>query len=97
MSAFGDENIGGLYVPVDNAFGVSGIECVGNFDSQTEQYIRFDWPARDAMLERYAIEKLHHDEWMLADFVNGADVRMVQGRGSFSFSLETGKSLRVLR
>src|ERR1017187_6938634 len=32
---------------------------------------------------------------MLADFVNGADVGMVQSRGSLRFTLETGESLCV--
>ena len=50
------------------------------------------------MLQRHAIQKLHGDERLavlLADFVNGADVGMVQGRGGLGFALKTGQSLRV--
>ncbi|MGB9403375.1 MAG: hypothetical protein WCA98_07540 [Candidatus Acidiferrales bacterium] len=34
---------------------------------------------------------------VLADFVDGADIRMVQSRCGLRFALETGDSLRILR
>ena len=57
-------------------------------------------PPRDAVLQRHAIQKLHGDERLavlLADFVDGADVGMVQGRSGSSFALEAVQGLRVLR
>ena len=51
------------------------------------------------MLQRHAIEKLHGDEGLpvlLADFVDGADVGMVQGGCGLGFALKTGEGLRIL-
>ena len=51
------------------------------------------------MLQRVAIEKFHGDEGLavlLVDFVDGADVGMVQSGGGFGFTLEAGEGLRIL-
>src|SRR5437868_4642116 len=51
------------------------------------------------MFQRHAVQKLHDDERLtlvLADFVNGADIGMVQCRGSLRFALEAGQSLGIL-
>ena len=47
MSALGDENIGRLDVAVNNAFGVSRVERVGNFDGQSQDKlsVSIGWPA----------------------------------------------------
>jgi hypothetical protein len=37
MSTLGDEDVRGLDVAVDDAFGVGGVESVGNLDSDGEQ------------------------------------------------------------
>jgi hypothetical protein len=50
------------------------------------------------VLEGHPIEKLHGDECFLvlfADFVDSADVGMVQGRRSLCLAFETRQSLRV--
>ncbi len=52
------------------------------------------------MFQRHAVQKLHDDEWtpiVLANFVNGADVGMVEGRGGLAFALEAAERLRVVR
>jgi hypothetical protein len=46
------------------------------------------------------VQKLHGDEGLvsvLADFVNGADIGMVEGRGSTSLAAKAFQRLRVLR
>ncbi len=54
--------------------------------------------ARDSVLQRQAVQKLHGDEGtalLLANVVNGADVGVVQcGRG-LGFTLKAGQRLRV--
>jgi hypothetical protein len=40
MSTLGDEDVRGLDVAVDDAFGVGGVESVGNLDSDGEQASR---------------------------------------------------------
>jgi len=50
-----------------------------------------DGLAGDTMLQRHAIEKLHGDERLvvvLSDFIDGADVGMIQGRRGLGFALE---------
>src|SRR5215469_870477 len=52
------------------------------------------------MLERLTIQELHGDErlaFVLANLVNGADMRMIERRSSLSLALETFKGLRVVR
>ena len=50
------------------------------------------------VLQRQPIQKLHDDEALLAlldNVVNRADVGMIQCRGGFRFTPETGQCLRV--
>ena len=69
--------------------------------SMASDRIRFHLhrPARDPVLQRQAIQKLHGDERLavvLADLVNRADVGMVQRRGRLRFAPEALQRLRVL-
>src|SRR5713101_1611001 len=51
------------------------------------------------MLERQPIQKLHHDEWLailMPDFIDRADIGMVEGRGRLRLSLEAGQCLGIL-
>ena len=100
VTALGDENVGRLDVAMNDSFGVSGIQCIGNLDGQIEQNIRLDGLSRDAMLQREAIQKFHGDERLpvlFADFVDGADVGMIQGGCGLRFALEAAQGLRVVR
>src|SRR5271154_7028337 len=50
------------------------------------------------MLQRQSIQKLHGDECLavlVVDFVDGADVGVIQRRGRLGFALKTGERLRV--
>jgi hypothetical protein len=84
---------------VDDAFGVGGVEGVCNFDGEIDQRFGVDGTASDAVLEGLAFEELHDDEGLavfLVNFVDGADVGMVQGRSGASFPLKTIKGLTIL-
>jgi hypothetical protein len=51
-----------------------------------------------AMLQRDPFQKLHHDEGpaiLLADFMNRADVGMIEGGSGLRLALKTGQRLRV--
>jgi hypothetical protein len=84
MAVAVDEAIGGLDVAVNDTLGVGGGEGVGNLAGEDEKHVDFDRLSGDAALEGQAFEELHGDEGViavLADFVDGADVGMVE-RGS---------------
>ena len=93
VSALGDKDVGGLDVAVDDAFGVGCIECVGNLDGQRQNQLGFHRTPGDAVLQRQAVQKLHGDERfavLVVNFVDGADVRMIQCGGSLGFALKAG-------
>ncbi len=98
VAAFGDKNIGGLDVAVNDVFGVRSVERVGDFDCESQEVFDVHGAAVDAVLERLAIEKFHGDEGvaiLLADIVNRADVGMVQCGGGLRFTLESRQSLWI--
>ena len=98
VAAIGDEKIGGLDVAMDDAFGMRGVEGVGDFDAEIEQRFHIEGASGNAVLERHAIEKFHDDEGaslVLADFVDGADIGMIEGGSSAGFAAETFESLRI--
>ena len=81
VAAIGDEDIRRLDIAVDDAFAVRRIQGVCDFDRQREQALELHRSAVDQVLQSLTAEALHHDEQMtlmLADFVDGADVGMVQ-------------------
>src|SRR4029077_7721116 len=89
VAALGDEYVCGLDVAVDDAFRVGGFERVGNFDSPVEDLLERLWLATDVMFQRVAFEELHGDEGdaiLVANFVNCADVRMIEGGGGARFA-----------
>ena len=56
------------------------------------------WAARDLVLQRHAIQKLHGNKGLavlVVNFVDGANVGMVQRRCSFGFALKAAERLRV--
>ena len=66
------------------------------FRSRGTESVGFDRPPRNAVLERQPVEKLHGDERLavlVVNFVDGADVGMVQRRGGVGFTLKTGRGL----
>ena len=57
-------------------------------------------PAGNKVLQRLPVEKLHGNERpsvVFADFMDGADVRVIQGGSSLRLALEAAQSLRVWR
>src|SRR5579863_8208046 len=83
---------------MNDAFGVCGVEGVGNVDADLKKAINFERRAGDDVLERGAFHELHDDEGAAVEFlnvVNGADVGMVQRRGGARFALKTFESLRI--
>ena len=96
VAAFRDENVGGLDVAMNDALAVRGVESVGDVDGEREKAIHLHRAGGDGVLERLAVEKFHGDEGFavcIADFVDGADVRVIQSGSGFGFAAKAFESL----
>jgi hypothetical protein len=99
VAALGHKNIRRLDVAMDNSQRVGGIQAISNFDAEREQCLQFHGTVADDVLQRRAVEVLHDDERLailLADVMNGADIRMVERRSGFSLAAEPPQGLRIL-
>ena len=99
MAPVGDKNVGRLDVTVNDAF-----ECAASSASAmsmaSDRSFGFQRTPCNAMLQRYAVQKLHGDEYLavlVINFVDRADVRMIERRCYLSLASKTGESLRVAR
>ena len=93
MFSLGHENIGWLYVAVNDALGMGGVERIGHFDADRHQGVQFHRTSRNAVLERRAIQKFHGDEPLavfFANVVNRGDVGVIQRRCCLRFTLKAG-------
>ena len=84
VAAFGDEDVGGFDVAMDDAFCVGGVECVGDFRGKRKKKIGLEGLAGDSLFESYAVQKFHGEigaATLEPDFINSADVGMVEGGG----------------
>ena len=98
VSTLGDEDICRLDVAMDNALGVGCLERVRNVDAQCQQSAGLQRPSGDAVVERQPSRySITMNDWpsCFADFVDGADVGMVQRRRRPRFAAETFQGLRV--
>src|SRR5712691_2707535 len=71
-----------------NIFAVRGIKRVRNLNGEIQQFLSRNWSCADSALKSLPFKQLHRDEGLaivLADFVDGADVGMVQSRGGSCF------------
>ena len=94
------KNVGRLDIAVDHALGVRRIQRVGHFDAQRQHRLALHWLGANAMFQRLAVEKLHGDERLLtafADFVNGANVGMIERRRRTRLAAKPFQCLRVSR
>ena len=99
LAARGDENICRLDIAVDNALGVGGIERVGDLNGKVHDLLGGERPAGNTHIQGHAFEQLHGDEAVpaiFANFMDGANIGMIQGGGGAGFALETLQRLRVM-
>src|SRR5712692_9495030 len=83
-----------------DAFRVSGLQGVGDLDTQLQQLAGREGLGGDAVLQRLPFQKLHDDEgpaFIFADVVDGADVGVVEGGGGARFALEALERLAIAR
>ena len=85
---------------MDDAFGVGGIERAGHLDTGVEQFVKRQRAVGDLVLQRVPIEKFHGDEMLACefiDFIDRADVGMIQRGGGARFALEALERPAVAR
>jgi len=78
---------------------VGGIKGIGDFGSDCKELLHVERAASDAMLQGSAVEVLHGDKGLLAvpaDFIDGANVRMIQCGSRASFAAEAFERLRIV-
>ncbi len=85
---------------MDDSFRVSRGQRVRNLGTHIEQHAERQRVTADALPQGFPLEQLHRNETLsvvFANFVDRADVGMIEcGRGT-SFSAEPFKCLRILR
>src|SRR5215470_17322448 len=100
MATLGHEDIGGFDIPVDHACGMGSVQCIGDVNGESEKSFHFQRTPRNTLLQRHTVQKFHHNEWLtllLPDFVDGANVGMVQRRSCLCLTLEPSQRLWVFR
>jgi hypothetical protein len=98
VPALGDENVRRLDVAVKDALDVRRIQSISDLDGQGQSQLGFHRSACDAVLQRQALQELHGDECfavLVVNFVNRADVGMVQCGSSLGLTLKAAECLRV--
>src|SRR5262249_23169199 len=86
VPALRHKNVRGFYVAMNDPLGVRGIERIGNVDGNLNHLIEIERMRSNQVLQRRAFQILHSNKAravVLANFVNRANVRMIQ-RGSRS-------------
>ena len=77
---------------------VCGVEGVGDADGEAEEDVGVERLSGDAMFQGHALEKFHGDESfaaLIVNFVDGADVGVIEGGGGFGFALKAAEGLRI--
>ncbi len=83
---------------MNNSLALCRVQRIGHFDRQRQQCFGPHRLARDAVLQRYPVQKLHGDESLavlFANVINRANVGVIQRRGSLCLTLKTGQSLGI--
>ncbi len=99
LPATGYEDVGGLDVLMNDALGVCGVESVGNLNAQIEYRFDLQRLATDSVSERLPLQQFHGDEGSpidLVDFMDRADVRVVQRGRRLGLPLEAAEGLCVV-
>src|SRR5215467_4777413 len=99
VATFCHKDIRRFDVAVNYAFRMCCIQSVCNINRNAQKLFQFHWTNRDHMLQCLAVQEFHGDERLrsrLSDFVDGADVRMVQCRRCPRLAPEAFESLPVV-
>jgi hypothetical protein len=99
IAATGNKDVCGFDVAVNDTGGVGGFEGGGDIDGDAGKRFCFEGATGNTMAQCLAVEELHRDEGpaiLLAYFIDGAYVRVVEGRCCLRLALKTKEGLGVL-
>ena len=66
---------------MNNAFGMSCVESIGDFNAQVQHAIQIEWAILNQVFERLPTHVFHNDEqlaFVITDLVDGADIGMIE-------------------
>ena len=84
---------------MDDAFGVCGIQRIGDLDAQIENFLDQQRFAIHVPAQRFAFDEFHRQEWspvLLADIMHRADVGVIQRGSSQRFPAKPLQRLRIV-
>ncbi len=85
---------------MNDVLGMGCVQRVGNLGADREQSLKLHGTPADTVFQGIAIQKLHDDEplpLMAGNFVDGANVGMVQGGGGPRLTAKTLQRLGIVR
>src|SRR6266702_3045490 len=94
VSTLGNEDVRGLYIPMNDARRVRRVKRVGNLNRKRQEQIGLQRKSGDAVLQDDAIQIFHGDKCLpllLANVINRANIVVVQCRRGLGFTLKTGE------
>src|ERR1700723_87135 len=86
------KDVGRFDVAVNDALGVRTVEGVSDLDAEVEKFIQLHRLPVDRALQGLAFEQFHGEEVaaiLLADFVDGADARVIESGSGARLALKT--------
>ena len=84
---------------MNDAFGMSRVQSIGDVDPEIKQTLRLQRTPENYLLQRLAVQVLHHDErpsLEVADLVDGANIGTVESRRRPGFASKTLQRLIIL-
>ena len=100
LTVLGDENVGGLDVAMDDAFAMGYLQSRGDLYAEFQNRLNFYRPSCDQMLESAALQQFHSDKSLVfafINFINRADIGMVESGRRTSLATEAFQALRIVR
>ena len=83
---------------MDDALLVSRLESFGDLRGHRQRLVERNGTAGDPLREIVALDQLHNqrgEEWCFLEAIDRPDVRMVEGREHFGFTLKARETLRI--
>ena len=98
VAAIGHEDVRGLDVAVNDALGVRRVERIRDLNADVEQRVDTEWLGAHPVLQCAPFQEFHREEGPslgFLDFVDRADVWMIQRRCGARLALEALERLRI--